>query len=366
MSDQNEAQEKSQEATPKRIERARQDGDIARSLDAQSAAAYLGFAAALTVMAEWAAGRLVEPLSAMLANPAELARAFTDDGSEAMRLEILGIVALPVIPVLLLPGAAVVIALIALRGIVFAPKRIMPKLSNISPIANAKQKYGPHGLVEFLKSAIKMITVGVILYFVIEAEMDRLTGYTRMDPQGVPRLIEERVWALLLGIIVITLVIAVLDVLWQNHSHRRRLRMSHQELRDETKQSEGDPHLRQQRRERARDIATNRMLLDVPGADVVVTNPTHYAVALKWQRDGRDPPRCVAKGTDEIAAKIREIAEKSGVPIHREPATARSIHQLVKVGQIVRREHYRAVAAAILYADRVRAEVAANAAKNGG
>jgi len=135
----------------------------------------------------------------------------------------------------------------------------------------------------------------------------------------------------------------------------RNNRMSHQEMRDEIKQSEGDPYMKQSRRQRGYDIATNRMLVDVPKADVVIVNPSHYAVALRWDRSAGSAPRCVAKGTDEVAARIREVAMAAGVPIQRDPPTARALHASVAIGAEIRPEHYRAVAAAVRFAETMRA-----------
>ena len=153
---------------------------------------------------------------------------------------------------------------------------------------------------------------------------------------------------------LLSIVIAALDLAWVNFDHRRKLKMTLQELRDETKESEGDPAVKAKRRRRATEIATNRMLADVPRADVVVVNPTHYAVALAWTRKRGSAPRCVAKGTDEIAARIREIAGESGIPIHRDPPTARTLHATVDIGQEIPPELYRAVAAAIRFAEDMR------------
>ena len=128
---------------------------------------------------------------------------------------------------------------------------------------------------------------------------------------------------------------------------------------DEAKASEGDPHVKQQRRQKGYEIAMNQMLADVPKADVVVVNPTHYAVALKWSRLPGEAPVCVAKGVDEIAAQIREVAMEAGVPIHRDPPTARAIHATVRIGEEIRPEHYQAIAAAIRFAEKMRARMRA-------
>jgi flagellar biosynthetic protein FlhB len=155
-------------------------------------------------------------------------------------------------------------------------------------------------------------------------------------------------------VLVVTGAMGALDYLWQHFEHLRRNRMSRQELMDELKQSEGDPHVRQQRRNKAQAIATNRMLADVPKADVVIVNPTHYAVALRWNRASGRAPICVAKGVDEIAARIRELAAIEGVPIHSDPATARALHASVEIGREILPQHYAPVAAAIRFAERMR------------
>ena len=176
-----------------------------------------------------------------------------------------------------------------------------------------------------------------------------------MPGKMLPQLLEAQFWNIAIGIIVLAFLVAALDVIWQRHSHLKKMRMTHQELKDESKQSEGDPHMRSSRRERAREIASNRMLHDVPTADVVITNPTHYAVALKWSRATETVPVCVAKGEDELARRIRLRAEQAGVPIHEDPPTARSLCALVDVGQMIHPDHYKAVAAAIVFADKMRA-----------
>jgi flagellar biosynthetic protein FlhB len=152
-------------------------------------------------------------------------------------------------------------------------------------------------------------------------------------------------------------MIGVIDLLWQHFSHRQKLRMSRKEMQDEYKQNEGDPHMKQQRRQRGYDIATNRMLKDVPGADVVIVNPEHYAVALRWDRMPGRAPVCVAKGVDAVAARIRERAQQAGVPIHRDPPTARALHATTEIGAEIAPDHYRTVAAAIRFAEQIRARV---------
>ena len=157
----------------------------------------------------------------------------------------------------------------------------------------------------------------------------------------------------------IAIVIAAIDLPWQQYDHARKLKMSYQDMKEETKRTEGDPMMKQSRQRRAREIANNQMMQEVPNADVVVVNPTHYAVALKWSREPGSAPKCVAKGVDEIAKRIREIAVENMVPIHSDPPTARALFATVEIDQEIDPEHYQAVAAAIRFADGLRAQIRA-------
>ncbi|MEM7744259.1 MAG: flagellar type III secretion system protein FlhB [Pseudomonadota bacterium] len=355
--EQQSGQEKSQDASKQKLEKARKKGELPRSQDAQAMVAYIGLALALAIGGAWSMIELGEVLMAFIARPHELVQLVVHGAGAATLGEVLMRVGLVMAPILMLPGVMVVLFLVAKRGIVLAPDKLKPKVSKISPIQNAKQKYGPQGLFEFLKSAVKLTAVGIVLGFVVWADFDRLPGYARIEARHLILLLEQQLWDILAGVMIVWFAIALIDTLWQRHSHLKRMRMTHQEVKDESKQSEGDPHFRAARRERAREIANNRMLHEVPNADVVIVNPTHFAIALKWSRAQQTVPVCVAKGQDEMAKRIRMRAEQSDVPIHEDPPTARSLHAVVEVGHPIEPEHYKAVAAAIVFADKMRAKV---------
>jgi len=348
------ASEKTHEATPRRLEKAREEGDLPRSQDAQTFAAYLGFGAAVLLAGGWAAGQLGGALMPFLERPQDLARQFASVGAGDATLALLGRIGPPVLALVAAPAAMILALLIAQRSIVFAPSRIQPKLSRLSPIENAKNKYGIRGMVEFVKSAVKLGALGIVLSITVWGEADRLPQYVQIDARFTGQLLAHQFRLVMTGVLLTAGLLAFFDLLWQRFDHLKRLRMSHQELKDESKQAEGDPHIRARRRDRARQIANNRMLLAVPEADVVIANPTHYAVALKWPRHDGSAPVCLAKGIDEIALAIRARAEQAGVPVQTDPPTARSIHGLVEIGQEIRPEHYQAVAAAIIFADEMR------------
>ena len=355
MSGENEsAGEKTHEATPRRLEKARLEGDLPRSQDAQTFATYIGFGVVMLLASGWAAERLGGALIPFLDRPEDIARQFLTGGAGDAFQALLGRIAPPVLALVAAPAAMILALLFAQNSIVFASSNIEPKLSRLSPIKNAGNKYGIRGIVEFAKSVVKLSALGAVLGIAVWSEADQLAQYVRIDARFTGQLLAHQFRLILTGVLIVAGVIAFFDILWQRMEHLKKMRMSHQELKDEGKQAEGDPHIRAQRRERARQIANNQMLQAVPEADVVIANPTHYAVALKWSRHDGSAPVCLAKGVDEIALAIRSRAEQAGVPVRTDPPTARSLHGMVEVGQEIHPDHFKAVAAAIIFADEMR------------
>ena len=359
MSQQDDDTEKEHEPTPKKLQEARKKGDIPKSNDLMTAAAYGGM---LLTMVAFGVGTLTsvgEALAKLIAKSDTLAQGWFDGGAGPIAMQILLAVGIPISTWFLLPAGAVILCIIAQRAFVFAPDKLQPKLNRISLIANAKNKFGRSGLFEFGKSFVKLTIYSLVLGVFLYIELDRFVATMSFSPTSVLVVLGQLSVKFLVIVLAIALAIGFVDLLFQHQEHQRKNRMSRKELMDEVKQSEGDPHMKQQRRQRGYDIATNRMLADVPEADVVIVNPSHYAVALKWSRAAGAAPECVAKGTDEIAAKIKEIAAKEAVPIHRDPPTARALFATVEIGDEVRPEHYQAVAAAIRFAESMRAKAKA-------
>ena len=201
---------------------------------------------------------------------------------------------------------------------------------------------------------LKMGVVSIILAKYLVARAPQILGSASLAPAISMGLMLTLLIEFLGLVLLIVTSFGAFDYLWQRAQHLRRNRMSRKDLMDEMKDSEGDPHVKMQRRQRGQQIATNRMLQDVAKADVIIVNPTHYAVALKWNRKARGAPICVAKGADEIAARIREKAAEAGVPLHSDPPTARVIFATVDIGQPILPDQYRAVAAAVRFAEAMR------------
>lgn len=353
MSGQEDESDKEHEASQQKLDRARKDGDIPKSTDLQTAVATGGFLLAVFSFGAWAVERSGSAGMVLLDQADRLSSLVTAGGSGPVA-GILMAVAGPPLALLLLAPVLVLALLVSTRGFVVAPSRLAPKLSRISPISTAGHKFGIDGLVEFAKSAVKLCLVSLILYHFIAARLEEILASLYLTPAMSGALMARLTLHFLAIVFLVQLAIGGVDFLWQVFQHGQRLRMSRKEMMDEYKESEGDPHLKAARRQRAQDVASNRMLSDVATANVVVVNPTHYAVALKWDRAKGGAPVCVAKGVDEVARKIRERAAEHGVPIHSDPPTARAIHATVEIGQEIRVEHYRAVAAAIRFADAMR------------
>ena len=345
--------EKEHEASQKKLDDARARGEVVRSAELAVAAGYGGlFLVAAGVGAE--ALKSFGAHGVTMLDRAETLSTAMLGGGVAVAGGAIGAAILPTLPFFVAPAVAVVAIIFVQRAWVFAPEKLQPKLSRIDPIANAKQKFGRGGLFEFAKSTLKLILISLLLGIFLSTRLPRALTAQGIDPGLAVAELSRMMVEFLFLVLLISAALGAIDYLWQRHEYLRKNRMSRQELMDELKQSEGDPHVRGQRRQRAEAIATNRMLADVPKADVVVVNPTHYAVALRWNRASGRAPVCVAKGADEIAARIREAAATAGVPIHSDPPTARALHASVEIGHEIRPEHYAPVAAAIRFAERMR------------
>ncbi|MDO5704153.1 MAG: flagellar type III secretion system protein FlhB [Paracoccus sp. (in: a-proteobacteria)] len=338
------------DASEQKIRDAREKGDIVRSTEVNAALMYLGAWVAFAMMAGYAVKTWLS-----MATRAMGADGWPLGSVYALAGNLWQFAAIAVLALILVPGVTIIAGLAAQRGIVFAGKKVMPDIKKINPFANAKQKFGRSGLVQFAISLAKAGLVCAGGWYLFDSLIDLMLNTAFMGEgrwvTGLGMLI-GRVLALAL---MISVAFAGVDYLWKRHEHLQKLRMTRKEMEDEHKHSEGDPHMKGARRQKAVDIAMSQMISDVARADVVIVNPTHYAVALEWKRGSGLAPVCIAKGVDEIAAKIREKAKENSVPIWSDPPCARAIHATVKVGEEIRRDHFGPVAAAIRFAEKMRA-----------
>ncbi len=351
MDHETETQERSLEPTAHKLEQARRRGEVPQSRDVTTFGLYVGLLVALAGFAGEMALDLGAALLAFIEQPDQLLALRTPGALIGLVAGVGVDVLAGIAPLLLLPALGVVLALIAQQAFVFAGERLHPKWTRLSVVANARQRFGWTGLVEFAKTLLKLLAVTAVLVLVVWSSLDQILVLARSDVRALGPSLLEITERMMLPLLALTGVIAAADYVWQRFDHLKRQRMTREELKEEQKHTEVDPHLKQSRRQRALAIATNRMLRDVPTADVVITNPVHYAVALRWDRArAGSAPHCVAKGADEIALRIGQIAQEHGVVTVEDRPLARSLYDLVEIGEEIRIEHYRAVAAALNYA----------------
>ncbi|GHE97626.1 flagellar biosynthesis protein FlhB [Aliiroseovarius zhejiangensis] len=344
---------KQHEPTQKKLDDARKRGEVARSADLNTATSYLALlliAVSLGAASLKGVGAL---LSGLLARPDQLAEQVFRGGAPFSASLLVGL-GQYLAPWFIAPAAAVLLLVIATRSFVVAPEKLQPKLSRLSLMSNAKNKFGRSGLFEFAKSFAKLTIYALVLGIFLWVKLPEILSTLTLSAGMATVVLLELSVTFFALVLLIAFIIGGIDYVWQYHEHLRKNRMSHKDLMDEIKQNEGDPHMKGQRRQKGYAIAMNQMLADVPDADVVVVNPTHYAVALKWSRMPGAAPICVAKGVDEVAARIRELASENGVPIHSDPPTARALHATVEIGEEIPPDHYKAVAAAIRFAEKMR------------
>ena len=349
-----EGEDKQHEPTQKKLDDARRKGEIAKSSDLNTAAGYGGF---LIVSLAMSGAGLLEfsgQLAGVIANAPETAKVIFGGARGNILDGVLGRAVVALLPWFLIPAATILLVILAQRGFVVAPEKLLFKLNRVSPLSNAKNKFGRSGLFEFAKSFLKLVIYSVVLGVFLWRQLPVMMETIALSPTVVPVVMLRLCVSFFIIVFLISTAIGGIDLIWQKQEHLRKNRMSHKEMTDEVKQNEGDPHVKNQRRQKGYDIAMNQMLADVPKADVIVVNPTHFAVALKWSRLPGAAPICVAKGKDDVARRIREVATEAGVPIHRDPPTARAVFAVVEIGQEIHPDHYEAVAAAIRFAEAMR------------
>ncbi|MFN6951216.1 MAG: flagellar biosynthesis protein FlhB [Albidovulum sp.] len=345
--------EKAHEPTQKRLEDARRRGEVVRSAEITLAAAYAGLLLAALISGPAALSRFGVAATAVIEQVEANAQFVLNGGASAAGRLVAGML-VPTLPFFAFPALGVVMALVAQRAVVLTPQKLAPRIARIDPLATARQKFGPDGLFEFAKSTAKLCVFSLLLGWFLVDRLPRALLAQGSEAGTIAAEFGRMTSDFLLLVLVTAAAAGTLDYIWQHYAHLRRNRMSRQELMEEFKEAEGDPHVKGQRRRQAEAIAMNRMLADVPKADVVIVNPTHYAVALRWDRSSRRAPLCIAKGVDDLARRIRERAATAGVPIRSDPPTARAIYASVEIGHEILPQHYAPVAAAIRFAEAMR------------
>lgn len=353
-----EKDDKQFDATEQKLRKAREKGDFPRSTEVNAALAYLGALAAGAVVLGWFVPRWLATTRRMweeIGLPSDIAAAGQggDGGLDAAQ-RVWGWAGLFSLAGIAIPALVILTGLIVQRGIVFVPSKLAIDVSRINPVKNAGQKFGKSALVTFAISTAKAVAVGAGGWFLFKSMLPYLSG--RQGLNGWVAGLEAVLTRVALLAFSVSVIFAIADLGWKHFDFRRRNRMSMKEMKDEMKDSEGDPHMKSARRQKSMEIVMSSMLADVEKADVVIVNPTHYAVALEWKRGSGRAPVCVAKGVDAVALRIRERAREHAVPIWSDPPSARALHATVGIGAEIDPDHFAAVAAAIRFAETIRAK----------
>jgi len=343
-----EKESKTEEATEKKVRDSIEKGQIPVSREAPIFASMLALLIIMSFLMSdnvqkltYTLARLIDdPSGIRLRNGADAISFFTAIGMSAAGLIV------PIIIVLMIAGLASSFLQNAPR-LVF--DRIQPEMSRLSIMKGWERIFGAQGRVEFAKSVFKFIAISLVVSIVLRAEEAVAVNALFSDPAAVPELVLTTAMRLVSAISIATIVLVSLDLVWARFHWRREMRMSKQEIKDEFKQAEGDPILKSRMRSLARDRARNTMLAAVPKATLVIANPTHFAIALKYKQGEDAAPTVLAKGQDLIALKIREIAEKNDVPVVEDKALARSMYDVAQIDRMIPAEFFRPVAEIIYF-----------------
>ncbi|HTQ14864.1 MAG TPA: flagellar biosynthesis protein FlhB [Rhizomicrobium sp.] len=358
MAEERDDSQRTEEPTQRRLEQAAEHGDIVKSQEVSAFVLLLGATIAIAMFAPSAARNFAGVFRVFLEQPDRIP---VDSGSIMAILSgsvwRLAAILAPVFGVLVAFGLA---GHVLQHRPVFSTERIRPDLSKLSLAKGFTRLFGLDGISNLVKGVIKILIVGAAVWTTLWPMRDRLEGILTQTPVAVAADIGELVIRLLVAALAVLAVVAVLDYLLQRYRFLARNRMSRQELKEEFRQSEGDPQIKAKIKQIRAEKSRRRMMAAVPEATVVIMNPTHYAVALKYQSGEMAAPVCVAKGVDALALRIRDVAEEHDVPVVENPPLARALYAAIDLDEPVPPEHYKAVAQVIGYVMRLSGQLRAN------
>ncbi|MAI63163.1 MAG: flagellar biosynthesis protein FlhB [Micavibrio sp. TMED27] len=354
MSENEDDSQKTEDPTQKRIEESRKKGQVPLSREVNNWLILLTGTLLISGMGYSFFKQVYDLLEQYVANAHAMP---TGTGGLTIAL---GYGTFEVVKILFLPFLALIATAIAgpflQIGPLFAPEAIQPKLEKISIIKGFSRLFSMRSFMEFAKGIFKIAVVSVVGVVILYPYFDKLEHLIEMPMMMVMDELQGLIVRLMIGILIVLVIIAVADLVYQRYEHLKKMRMSRQEIKDEFKQTEGDPHVRARLRQLRQQKSQQRMMQNVPDADVVITNPTHFSIALKYDPQTMEAPMCVAKGIDEIALRIREVAKEHDVIIYENVPLARSLYDVVDIDQTIPAEQYQAVAEVISFVFKQRGE----------
>ena len=352
MSEQQDKSQKTEQPTQKKLEDSRQKGQIAKSQEINHWFIILAFALVLAIFAEYMLSEIAGVLRPLIENVHELPN--TPQGyGDIMRRTALGVGSVMLIPFILTIVAALAATFLQ-TGFLVTAEQLKPKLEKISLFKGFKRLFSARSLVEFAKGISKLSIVALVIFLLVWPQREMVPNLVELTFVEMLDLLRSLALKVVGGVLAVMTVIAFFDFAFQKYKHNEEQMMSRQDIKDEHKQSEGDPQIKQRLRQLRMEKSRKRMMAEVPKADVVVTNPTHYAVALVYQHGEMAAPKLIAKGVDKVAARIREVAEENDIPVVQNPPLARALYSGVEIEQEVPPDHYKAVAEIIGYVMRLK------------
>jgi flagellar biosynthetic protein FlhB len=344
---------KTEQATGRHLDKAREHGDVLSSHELKTGAALIGMLVVVWLIAPMMIHSLKPMLANMLEHMGDIRVQSTEDLADLSATILLRLALVMIVPFAVMMGIGVT-ASIAQTGWMFTLERIMPKFSKINPLAGLKRMFSLNSVVDLLKSIAKLIAVASACYFLLQPKLKELEHLASMELPSVLAYLHSVVIRLMMTVVIMMITIAGADWFYQRFSFQKKMRMSRQEVKDENKDTEGDPMVKARLRGLRIARARQRMMAAVPKADVIITNPTHYACALAYDQEKMNAPMLIAKGRDNIALRIREVAEENEIPIVENPPLARALFASVEIDQEIPPEHYKAVAEVISYVMRLK------------
>lgn len=339
--------DKTEAPTQRRREEAREQGNVARSVDLTASAVLVGG----MVLLNWYGQNIFSALSGVVRKMLGVAWLGSVDPRSATDGVVASIytVCVAMAPLMIGMMLIAVVINIAQVGLQLTPEKLQPNLGALNPLKGAGRLFQGQGLMKLVMGLLKMTLVGMTAYSAIHGRMSLILGVERLEFLQIFQVGAEMVYRIGLRVALLLFVLALFDYIWQRYQLEKSLKMSKQEVKDEMRRMDGDPKLKQRRRQIAQQMAQKKLQKDVPTADVVITNPTEYAIALKYDENAMHAPRVVAKGQGVIAKRIRELAIAAGVPILERKPLARALYKVVEVGQEIPEEFYAAIAEILAY-----------------
>ena len=336
------AGEKTEKATPKKREDERKKGQVAKSQDVNTAIILLFSFILLFIVGSFIKNKMMDLFVHSFTEQIHLE--VTIESTMKLLTESLIQFAFIVIPFMAIAFIAAIIANILQVGILFTAEPLKFDLKKIDPIQGAKRIFSVRALVELLKSLFKIVMIGTITFTIIWIYKDDMLQLAFKSPESSVTFFGEVTIIMALSAVLALLFLAVLDYLYQKYDFEKKIRMSKQDIKDEHKNIEGDPFIKSKLKEKQRQMAMSRMMSEVPNADVVITNPTHYAIAIKYDETVTAAPYVIAKGTDTTALKIKEIAKQHNVMTVENKPLARSMYEVVEIDEVIPEDFYQSVA----------------------